>query len=577
MVQKYHRQIEPVTDWKAIAHQYYQTQNFEELKKKFEENERQIIVTRGQIAVSFPYDAELVRLVKSVEPRGKFNGEDKNWYFHHSACKSLQETFEDEGFCIDENLQALIELENAKEIEKEEEILRKAENTLNLLNSIDLDKPLSNGWSLFEHQKEGIKWLLSHNKEGLLRGGILADHMGLGKTIQTLIAAKELSARNANCPVLVVCPASLRENWAREASIIEVTIETFSWAKLPTPLENSKYILVADEAHYAQNLKSKRTQRLLELAESKNCLASWLLTGTPLKNGRPVNLFPLLLACNHHLSESKSQYEKYYCNAHNNGWGWDVSGASHLDELAKKTEDVILRRTKKECLDLPEKIRSYREVLLEGKEKKAYQAEIDEFINDYRRRVEAGEVDENAEALVTLNILRKVGSKYKVPATIEVAEELLEQNQQIVIFTEFREAAIQIAEQLKGELLLGDTKQEERQNIVDRFQSGESKVFVGSIKAGGVGITLTASSHVILHDRPWTPGDAEQAEDRCHRIGQGNTVNAYWQQLGIIDHSIDSLLTQKQQRIELVLKGKRKTLKGITSPKELAKQLLSIL
>ena len=86
-----------------------------------------------------------------------------------------------------------------------------------------------------------------------------------------------------------------------------------------------------------------------------------------------------------------------------------------------------------------------------------------------------------------------------------------------------------------------------------------SKIFIGTIKAGGVGLTLTAANQVILVDRPWMPGDANQSEDRCYRIGQNNRINAYWIQLGAIDEAIDSLLAEKRDRIELVLKGKRKT------------------
>mgnify|MGYP006209664491 FL=1 len=92
-----------------------------------------------------------------------------------------------------------------------------------------------------------------------------------------------------------------------------------------------------------------------------------------------------------------------------------------------------------------------------------------------------------------------------------------------------------------------------------------------------MGLTLTAANQVILVDRPWTPGDADQAEDRCYRIGQNNTVNAYWIQLGAIDEAIDTLLAEKRDRIELVLKGKRKTLRGLSKPSELAKELLEIL
>jgi len=174
-----------------------------------------------------------------------------------------------------------------------------------------------------------------------------------------------------------------------------------------------------------------------------------------------------------------------------------------------------------------------------------------------------------------------VGSLYKVPAAIEYTAELLEQGQAVVIFTEYLESAKALYKALSEiaccEILTGETKQEERQAIIDRFQSGTSKIFIGTIKAGGVGVTLTAANQVILVDRPWIPGDAEQAEDRCYRIGQNNTVNAYWIQLGVIDEAIDSLLAEKRDRIELVLKGKRKTLRGLSKPAELAKELLEIL
>ena len=194
-------------------------------------------------------------------------------------------------------------------------------------------------------------------------------------------------------------------------------------------------------------------------------------------------------------------------------------------------------------------------------------------------RVKAGEVSPEAQALVTLGILRKVGSKYKVGSAIALAEELLEQGQQVVIFGEFKESVNAVYSAFAGnaELLTGNTPQDERQLMCDRFQRGESKVFVGTIKAGGVGITLTAANNVILLDRPWTPGDAEQAEDRCHRIGQSSAVSAFWIQLGLVDKMVDELIDSKQARIEKVLKGKVKTLRGLDSPAELAKELLEIL
>lgn|GEM_PF-151057 len=572
MLSEYNITISP---WKDIEHQYPNP------LLSFKEGEKSLKLTRDEIVVVFPYDPNLVVVVKSVFPRGNFNPQDRNWYFPQSACSALVRKFTPLKFFIDPMIEGLTILQEREKLllvqKRENEANKRAKELLRFINSIDLDQPLDNGWTLFEHQKEGVRWLLSRQKKGILRGGILADHMGLGKTIQTLVAGKYLSQHYNNCPILVICPTSLRDNWAKEADMIGIKIRIFSWGKIPPPLTSESYILIADEAHYAQNPRSKRSNAMLTLADHDNCVATWLLTGTPIKNGRPINLYPLLLACDHPLAKNKKSYELRFCNAEEKTWGWDNIGASHLDELAQKTEDVILRRTKKQCLDLLPKIRVNKQCILSNSLNKKYLLEINYYIKQYEKRVAQGQVSELAEALVTLNILRKMGSKYKVDTTLELANELLEQGEQVVIFTEFRESAQQLHQALGGELLLGDTPQCYRQSIIDRFQLGQSKIFVGTISAGGVGITLTASSHVILHDRSWTPGDAEQAEDRCHRIGQKDTVNAYWIQLGKIDEYIDSILTQKQERIDLVLKGKRKTLRGIKSTKDLAKELIKLL
>ncbi len=404
-------------------------------------------------------------------------------------------------------------------------------------------------------------------------------------TISALVAAKALNERRPESVIFVICPASLRENWAREASKVGAKIETYSYAKMPKPLESTPYILIADEAHYCQNISAQRTKNLVNLCQDKNCLASWLLTGTPIKNGRPINLFPLLVAINHPLGKNKREYEEYYCNAHykqvTKGKSvWDNNGAAHLAELSKKTEDYILRRTKEDCLDLPPKIRIMKPVDLTLAKRKAYHLEVSRLIQDYRNRASQGLVNPDSEALVTINILRKIGSKYKVDAAIQETLDWLEEGQQVVIFTEFLESVNllykELSKQTKVEILTGETKQDKRQAIVDNFQSGKTKVFIGTIKAGGVGLTLTASSFVILVDRGWTPGDAYQAEDRTHRIGAKNTVTSTWLQLGEIDRTIDELLQSKQENIELVLKGKRKTI-DTSSLQGMARQLLEML
>ncbi|MCT7968964.1 DEAD/DEAH box helicase [Laspinema sp. D1] len=594
MLQKYRGQLErgglTLPNWEAIESQYPNTPPAVQSDED-ELPEKRVTVVGNRIAVYAPYDptGRFQQLTKSIEGY-KFDGTDKSWKFPLDKIEIILEKFPASDYWHDLALAGLVEMVQAQKAEKiaklkeqQEQAEKKSSEIINLIKAADLDSPLPCGWYLRDYQKKGVEWLLAHQRKGVYNGGILADDMGLGKTITALVAAKAIQ-QTANCPVFVVAPVSLLENWQREAEKVGIPIECWSWAKMPLPLENQEYLLIADEAHFAQNSTSKRTQNLLDLAQNKNCIAAWLLTGTPLKNGRPINLFPLLVATNHPLGQDKWAYHRRYCDAYHrviNSRGktvWDVTGAAHLDELAKKTEDVILRRKKQECLkELPAKTRLFKQTELEPKQSKAYQAEITRLVKEYRQRAKSGEVDPDAEALVTLNYLRKVGSEFKVEAAIALAEEILEQGQQIVIFTEFVESAKTIHAHLGGELLTGEIRPDERQGMIDRFQSGESKVFTGTIKAGGVGITLTAASHIILVDRPWTPGDAEQAEDRCHRLGQQNAVFATWLQLGQIDQAIDSLLQEKQQRIELVLKGKRKTLKGLDSPKELARQLMEIL
>ncbi len=554
------------------------------------------LLSENMIAVYAPYDrsGEFQETAKQIEGY-RFEYDDKSWRWPIDCIVEVVAAFPD--YWQDPNIpeaRALVQrkkeeaarIAEAERIAEEKSKIAKAElialEIVQLIEKAQVDEPLPCGWSLFDHQKEAVKWLLTHIRDSVCDGGILADHMGLGKSLSALVAAKAMRSFY-DCPIFIVCPASLKDNWLREAGRAEVAIEVFSWAKVPKPLDTTKYLLIADESHYMQNIRSQRTKKLLELAKHKNCLATWLLTGTPIKNGRPINLYPLLYAVNHPLAPDEKgwDFQTHYCNAHHEYFGdkrvWDNSGAAHLDELSQKTEDVILRRTKDQCLDLPPKIRTLKAADMTGKEHKAYKAEIKRLVQDYRDRVKLGVVNESAEALVTLNIMRKVGSQYKVNTGITLATELLEQGQSVVIFTEFVDSANALYKALGGEILTGATPVTDRQQIVDRFQNGESKVFTGTIKAGGVGLTLTAASNVILLDRPCTPGEMEQAEDRCHRISAKNTVNSLWIQLGKIDEAIDELIKSKAKRIELVLKGKRKTLRGLDKPAELAKELLTIL
>lgn len=591
MTKKYGKQLERggiiLPEWDEIKEQYserYQDDN----KAERNGREKYIDVAHGQIRVFHPYDPTGVFQRKAKSIKGRFAAarlpDSAFWGWPESAVMKVLETFpQEDGFVVSEDVFTLamhLEEKN-KETQSiaEQQAEEKSGKLIRLLEHAGLDEPLPNGWLLMNHQKEAVQWLLERHNGLLMHGGILADDMGLGKTIEALVAAKAMQTVYG-CIVFVVCPASLKDVWLAEAEKVGVMIEVYSWRKQPQPLEDREYIVIADEAHAAQSTRTAQTKNLMKLAHHENCKAIWCLTGTPMKNGRPINLYPLLTACGHSLAENKKRYEETYCNAHmkevkRGKWIYDTTGSSHMAQLAKRTEDVILRRIKSECIDLPPKTRQMKPVEISTAENRQYANEIAKAIIDYKQKVDEGVKSENAEALVTLNAIRRFSSKYKIPTAINMAEELLEQGQKVVLFTEFIDTAEMLHERLGGELLTGNTKIDDRKPAIDRFQEGDSKVFVGTVKAGGVGITLHAASHNILVDRPWTPGDALQAEDRCHRTGQVHPVNTYWLQLGTTDYAIDQLLEEKQGRIDLVLRGKTKTLTyGLNSPQELAREIL---
>mmetsp|Transcript_2223 Transcript_2223/g.4745 ORF Transcript_2223/g.4745 Transcript_2223/m.4745 type:complete len:203 (+) Transcript_2223:3-611(+) len=154
--------------------------------------------------------------------------------------------------------------------------------------------------------------------------------------------------------------------------------------------------------------------------------------------------------------------------------------------------------------------------------------------------------------------LRVVCAAAKVDATVEMARSILNKEPAVVIFTSFAQVAKTVHSKLVASrwqcsLLTGKTQQKKRQELVDDFQNGLSAVFVSTFGAGGVGLTLTAASTIILLDRPWTPGETRQAEDRIRRIGQAKNCTSYWICSFDLDKQIDQMLESKKQTANAVL------------------------
>ena len=403
-----------------------------------------------------------------------------------------------------------------------------------------------------DHQKEAIQKLVENKKF------ILADDMGLGKTTSTIIAALETGAKK----VLIICPASLKINWQREienysqrtTSIIEGKkwddadfviinydiIKNFHDDKKKdvSTIVNSKFdLVIVDEAHYIQNSQAQRTKLINDIGRKVDRV--WLLTGTPITS-RPINYFNLLSLIDSPVAQNWMAYVKRYCNGFQFQAGrrkiWNVSGASNLEELRDRTAPLVLRRLKENVLDLPEKIITPVYLRLKSKE---YEELMGEYYDWYDK---SGESDSLTLQFTKLTKVRQVIADEKTKATIELCENIIEQGKKVIVFTNFTKSLELILEHFgkKAVRLDGQMSQKERQLSVDRFQTEEDvMVFVGNIKAAGVGITLTAAEAVVMNDLSFLPSDHSQAEDRSYRYGQKNNVLVYYP---IFDNTVEGII-----------------------------------
>jgi SWI/SNF-related matrix-associated actin-dependent regulator 1 of chromatin subfamily A len=417
------------------------------------------------------------------------------------------------------------------------------------------------------HQKEAIEKLVGNDKF------ILADDMGLGKTTSTVIAALESGIKK----VLIVCPASLKINWKREianytdrsVSIIEGKIwESADFVIInydilknfhdPQDRKNSVILnegfdlIVADEAHYIQNTQAARTKIANDIINKVGKV--WLLTGTPMTS-RPMNYYNLLNLVESPVAFNWMGYVRRYCNGYQFTVGrkkiWNVQGASNLEELRDRIKPQVLRRLKEDILDLPDKIITPIYLKLKSRD---YEELMGEYYRWFDQSNESGSLTVQFSKLMKV---RQVIAEEKIKNTCEIAENIVEQGKKVIIFTNFTDTLNQITEHFgkTAVKLDGSMSKQERQRAVDSFQEDEKiQVFVGNIKAAGVGITLTAAEAVIMNDLSFVPSDHSQAEDRAYRYGQKNNVLVYYP---IFENTIESIiydiLQNKKNIFEIVM------------------------
>ena len=423
--------------------------------------------------------------------------------------------------------------------------------------------PVSLKATLRDYQIEGLSWMQFLREYSL--AGILADDMGLGKTLQTLshILLEKEAGRLTN-PALIVAPTSLMSNWQDEASrftpslkvlllqgkdrakyfsrIEQSDIVLTTYALLPRDedilLQHEFHLLILDESQYIKNIRSKATQIASTLrARHKLCL-----TGTPLENhlGELWSQFHFLLPGL--LGNEKTFNSEFRHSIEKTG------DEARQELLYRRIRPFLLRRTKdKVARELPMKTEMVRYVELTNAQRQIYESVrelMDKKVQDEIAKY--GIAHCQIIILEALLKLRQVccdprllrGSAYKktlnasakLSELMEMLEELLLEKRHILVFSQFTSMLSLIEKELNSRripyaLLTGDTA--DRASAIRNFQDGKVPVFLISLKAGGVGLNLTAADTVIHYDPWWNPAVENQATDRAWRIGQDKPVFVY--------------------------------------------------
>jgi SWI/SNF-related matrix-associated actin-dependent regulator 1 of chromatin subfamily A len=419
------------------------------------------------------------------------------------------------------------------------------------------------------HQKEAIQKLVENKKF------ILADDMGLGKTTSTIIAALEAGAKK----ILIICPATLKINWKREIEnysdrptyiaegknfstehdFVIINYDIIKNFHDPKKKDDSQILradfdlVIIDEAHYIKNAQAQRTKLINDLVKKVDRL--WLLTGTPMTS-RPIDYYNLLSLIDSPVAKNWMAYVIRYCQGYQFKVGprkvWNVMGASNLEELRDRTVGLTLRRLKEDVLDLPDKIITPVYLRLKSK---LYEEVMGDYYNWYEKNPE--ESKSLTVQFTKLTKIRQIIADEKITQTIELAENIIEQDKKVIIFCNFTDSLNKICEHFgkTAVKLDGSMSKGERQLSVDQFQDNEKvKVFVGNIKAAGVGLTLTSAEAVIMNDLSFLPSDHSQAEDRAYRYGQKNNVLVYYPIFeNTIEGIIYDILANKKQVISTIL------------------------
>lgn len=443
-----------------------------------------------------------------------------------------------------------------------DKLLQLARNIENFSGIQDVTPAKDFKATLRPYQQEGLNWLQFLSQYDL--GGILADDMGLGKTIQTLAhICVEKENQGLQNPCLVIAPTSLMFNWQMEAakfapqlkvlclygqqrhtlydklSDYDLILTTYPLIVRDKEILLSQefHMLILDEAQWIKNSKALTTQVAIQLkAKHRLCL-----TGTPMENhlGELWSLFNFLMPG--FLADVKNFNKNFRHPIEKNG------DQARKERLQKFIKPFMIRRTKALVApELPEKIEMIRYVELSGEQRDLY--ETIRVAMDEKIQQQISNMGYARSQIVILDALlklrqvcchpqlvktkatKKTIDSAKLKELMDLLQTLMEEGRRVLIFSAFTEMLALIETALiessyRYLKLTGQTKN--RADVVTQFQQGESPIFLISLKAGGVGLNLTAADTVIHFDPWWNPAAENQANDRAYRIGQDKTVMIY--------------------------------------------------
>lgn len=523
--------------------------------------------------VTFPYNEKIVNVVRSFSSRF-WDKDKKEWELPFSCFKSFIDALPDFNFDIHGNWRAF---EKKKVISMPD---------------------FSFKTNPFQHQIEGFNYGLNNDR------WLLGDEQGLGKTKQVIdiaVAKKQIKGYK-HC--LIICGVNgLKWNWVNEihthsnedawilgqrikADKTVIGSNADKLADLNALASISSYFLITnvesmrdeqivakiaeyartgaigivaiDEVHKCKNPTSQQGKGILKI--QSECRIA--MTGTPLMNN-PFDLYIILKWLGYE-KHAFYAFKKHYGVFGGYG-GYEVVGYRYLDELQKQLDDIMLRRLKKDVLDLPEKTHITEYVEMSPKQKQIY----DEVTAEIKMNIDQIKMANNP--LAELIRMRQatgytgiLSSTVKESAKLDRMEELVDEavanGKKVVIFSNWTQMTNIIYDRLHkyGALMItGETADKDRMNFVNAFQTNpDRKVIIGTIGAMGTGLTLTAGTVEIFMDEPWNRANKEQAEDRCHRVGTKENVTIYTLVCkDTIDEKINQLVEKKGAMADAIVDG----------------------